>query len=35
MKPSRYVAVEAIPKLGSGKNDLSTAKKLAIEALEN
>lgn len=32
MKPSAVVPVEAIPKLGSGKNDFSQAKKIALEA---
>ncbi|BAO44172.1 acyl-[ACP]--phospholipid O-acyltransferase [Thiolapillus brandeum] len=31
-RPSLLVPVEAIPKLGSGKNDFSTAGKLALEA---
>jgi len=32
MRPSRLVAVEGIPKLGSGKNDFSRAKQIAAEA---
>ena len=31
MKPSLLVSVDSIPKLGSGKNDLSRAKQIAIE----
>ncbi|MEH6626131.1 MAG: acyl-[ACP]--phospholipid O-acyltransferase [Motiliproteus sp.] len=31
MRPSSILKVEEIPKLGSGKNDFSTAKKLAME----
>jgi acyl-[acyl-carrier-protein]-phospholipid O-acyltransferase/long-chain-fatty-acid--[acyl-carrier-protein] ligase len=29
--PSRFIAVEAIPKLGTGKKDLAGARKLALE----
>ena len=32
MKPSQLVSVEHIPKLGSGKNDLSRARQIALEA---
>lgn len=32
MRPSELIPVDAIPKLGSGKNDFSQAKKIAIEA---
>jgi hypothetical protein len=30
MVPSRFIGVAAIPKLGSGKNDVNAAKKLAL-----
>ncbi len=33
MRPSELVPVDAIPKLGSGKSDFSTAKKIAMEAV--
>jgi acyl-[acyl-carrier-protein]-phospholipid O-acyltransferase/long-chain-fatty-acid--[acyl-carrier-protein] ligase len=33
MKPSQLIPVEAIPKLGSGKNDFTQAKKIALEAV--
>ena len=33
MKPSKYIKVEAIPKLSSGKNDFNSAKKLALHSL--
>jgi acyl-[acyl-carrier-protein]-phospholipid O-acyltransferase/long-chain-fatty-acid--[acyl-carrier-protein] ligase len=32
MRPAELVNVEAIPKLGSGKNDFSRAKQMAMEA---
>jgi acyl-[acyl-carrier-protein]-phospholipid O-acyltransferase/long-chain-fatty-acid--[acyl-carrier-protein] ligase len=32
MRPAGLVKVDAIPKLGSGKNDFSQARKLAVEA---
>ena len=32
MLPAWLVKVDAIPKLGSGKNDFSRARKLAVEA---
>ena len=32
MRPAEIIHVEAIPKLGSGKNDFSRAKQLAMEA---
>jgi len=32
MRPAELINVEAIPKLGSGKNDFSRAKQLAMEA---
>ncbi|HXK57843.1 MAG TPA: AMP-binding protein, partial [Gammaproteobacteria bacterium] len=32
MRPSRLIPVEAIPKLGSGKNDFNRAKRIALEA---
>ena len=32
MRPAELVNVEAIPKLGSGKNDFSRARQLATEA---
>ncbi len=32
MKPSQLIPVDAIPKLGSGKNDFSRAKQIAMEA---
>jgi acyl-[acyl-carrier-protein]-phospholipid O-acyltransferase/long-chain-fatty-acid--[acyl-carrier-protein] ligase len=32
MRPSELIAVDAIPKLGSGKSDFSRAKQIAIEA---
>jgi acyl-[acyl-carrier-protein]-phospholipid O-acyltransferase/long-chain-fatty-acid--[acyl-carrier-protein] ligase len=32
MRPAELVHVEAIPKLGSGKNDFSRAKQIALEA---
>ena len=32
MRPAELINVEAIPKLGSGKNDFSRAKELAMEA---
>jgi acyl-[acyl-carrier-protein]-phospholipid O-acyltransferase/long-chain-fatty-acid--[acyl-carrier-protein] ligase len=32
MKPSQLIHVDAIPKLGSGKNDFSRAKQIAMEA---
>jgi len=32
MRPAELINVEAIPKLGSGKNDLSLAKQIALEA---
>jgi len=31
MRPSKLIAVDAIPKLGSGKNDFNAAKKIAAE----
>lgn len=34
MQPKHYFAVEAIPKLGTGKVDLTYARQLAAEALE-
>ncbi|MCW8883825.1 MAG: acyl-[ACP]--phospholipid O-acyltransferase, partial [Motiliproteus sp.] len=34
MRPSDLIKVSEIPKLGSGKNDFSAAKKLAIESLQ-
>ena len=34
MQPKHYFAVEAIPKLGTGKVDLTYARRLAAEALE-
>jgi acyl-[acyl-carrier-protein]-phospholipid O-acyltransferase/long-chain-fatty-acid--[acyl-carrier-protein] ligase len=33
MRPSEYLLVEAIPKLGTGKSDFSAAKKLVLERL--
>jgi len=33
MRPSELIPVEAIPKLGSGKNDFSQAKRIAQEAV--
>jgi acyl-[acyl-carrier-protein]-phospholipid O-acyltransferase/long-chain-fatty-acid--[acyl-carrier-protein] ligase len=32
MKPSQLIHVDAIPKLGSGKNNFSQAKQIAIAA---
>jgi acyl-[acyl-carrier-protein]-phospholipid O-acyltransferase/long-chain-fatty-acid--[acyl-carrier-protein] ligase len=32
MRPSELIKVESIPKLGSGKNDFSRAKQIALEA---
>ena len=32
MRPAELVKVEAIPKPGSGKNDFSRARQLAMEA---
>jgi acyl-[acyl-carrier-protein]-phospholipid O-acyltransferase / long-chain-fatty-acid--[acyl-carrier-protein] ligase len=32
--PACYYKVEAIPKLGSGKTDFATAKKLALGCVE-
>jgi len=32
MRPSELIAVDGIPKLGSGKNDFSRAKQIALEA---
>lgn len=32
MRPAELIPVEAIPKLGSGKNDFSRARQIAIEA---
>jgi acyl-[acyl-carrier-protein]-phospholipid O-acyltransferase/long-chain-fatty-acid--[acyl-carrier-protein] ligase len=32
MRPAELILVEAIPKLGSGKNDFSRAKQIALEA---
>ena len=32
MRPAELINVEAIPKLGSGKNDFSRAKQMALEA---
>ena len=32
MRPAELIPVEAIPKLGSGKNDFSQAKQMAMEA---
>ena len=32
MRPAELVHVEVIPKLGSGKNDFSRAKQIAMEA---
>jgi acyl-[acyl-carrier-protein]-phospholipid O-acyltransferase/long-chain-fatty-acid--[acyl-carrier-protein] ligase len=32
MRPAELIPVEAIPKLGSGKNDFSRAKQIAAEA---
>ena len=34
MQPKHYFPVEAIPKLGTGKVDLTLAKRLAAELLE-
>ena len=31
MVPALFIKVDAIPKLGSGKNDFNTAKKIALE----
>ncbi|MCB1905308.1 MAG: acyl-[ACP]--phospholipid O-acyltransferase, partial [Gammaproteobacteria bacterium] len=33
MRPAELIPVEAIPKLGSGKNDFSQAKRLALETV--
>ena len=33
MRPSAIIPVEAIPKLGSGKNDFNQAKQIALEAI--
>lgn len=33
MKPSKYLAVPAIPKLGTGKSDFASAKALAVKML--
>jgi len=33
MIPSDFIKADAIPKLGSGKNDLSQAKKMAMEMI--
>jgi len=33
MRPAELVAVDAIPKLGSGKNDFSRAKQIALQAV--
>jgi acyl-[acyl-carrier-protein]-phospholipid O-acyltransferase/long-chain-fatty-acid--[acyl-carrier-protein] ligase len=33
MQPARYVDVDAIPKLGSGKSDFSTAKRIANDSV--
>ncbi|MCK5523200.1 MAG: acyl-[ACP]--phospholipid O-acyltransferase [Thiomargarita sp.] len=33
MQPKKYLVVEAIPKLGTGKSDFSNAKKIALEML--
>jgi acyl-[acyl-carrier-protein]-phospholipid O-acyltransferase/long-chain-fatty-acid--[acyl-carrier-protein] ligase len=33
MQPSEMISVDAIPKLGSGKNDFSQAKKIALAAV--
>ena len=35
MQPKHYFAVDAIPKLGTGKADLTQARQLAIECLED
>ena len=34
MQPSTYLHVEEIPKLGSGKNDFSAARQLAVAHVE-
>ena len=33
MRPAELVAVDEIPKLGSGKNDFARAKQIALEAV--